>query len=75
MQQPFLIHALSPLHAGTGHSAGVIDLPIARMAATDIPFAPGSGIKGVLRDTLMQARKQGDNDWEDWAFFSKVPRR
>lgn len=47
---PYLLHALSPLHAGVGHSAGVIDLPIARMKATGIPFVPGSSIKGVLRD-------------------------
>jgi len=47
---PFLIHALSPLHAGTGQAVDVIDLPIARMRATGIPFLPGSSIKGVLRD-------------------------
>lgn len=48
--RPFLLHALSPLHAGTGQNTGVIDLPIARMSATNIPFVPGSSIKGVLRD-------------------------
>ena len=48
--RPYLLHALSPLHAGTGHSADVIDLPTARMKATGIPFVPGSSIKGVLRD-------------------------
>ncbi|HLH19746.1 MAG TPA: type III-B CRISPR module RAMP protein Cmr4 [Bryobacteraceae bacterium] len=48
--RPFLLHALSPLHAGTGHAADVIDLPTARMKATGIPFVPGSSIKGVLRD-------------------------
>jgi CRISPR-associated protein Cmr4 len=53
--RPFLVHALSPLHAGTGHSADVIDLPTARMKATGIPYVPGSSIKGVLRD----ARKSG----------------
>ena len=47
---PYLLQALSPLHAGTGQSAGIIDLPIARMRATGIPFVPGSSIKGVLRD-------------------------
>lgn len=46
----FLIHALSPLHAGTGQSVDIIDLPIARMRATGIPIVPGSTIKGVLRD-------------------------
>src|SRR5260370_40195006 len=44
------IHALSPLHAGTGQGIGVIDLPIARERATNLPFVPGSTVKGVLRD-------------------------
>jgi len=44
------VHALSPLHAGTGQGVGVIDLPIAREKATDIPFLPGSTLKGVFRD-------------------------
>jgi len=48
--EPFLLHALTPLHAGTGQSADIIDLPIARMRATGIPFVPGSSLKGVLRD-------------------------
>ncbi|KEF33970.1 CRISPR-associated protein Cmr4 [Deinococcus sp. RL] len=42
--------ALTPVHSGTGQSsAGVIDLPIAREAATGWPMLPGSSIKGVLR--------------------------
>lgn len=44
------IHALSPLHAGTGQGVGVIDQPIAREKATNIPYLPGSSIKGVFRD-------------------------
>jgi CRISPR-associated protein Cmr4 len=48
--EPFLLHSLTPLHAGTGQSADIIDLPIARMRATGIPFVPGSSLKGVLRD-------------------------
>ncbi len=43
------LHALSPLHAGTGQGVGVIDLPIAREKGTGIPIVPGSSIKGVLR--------------------------
>lgn len=46
----YLLHALSPLHAGTGQVAGVVDLPIVRMRSTGIPIVPGSSIKGVLRD-------------------------
>src|SRR5437016_7043468 len=43
------VHSLSPLHAGTGQGAGVIDLPIAREKATGLPFLPGSSLKGTLR--------------------------
>lgn len=43
------IHALSPVHCGTGQAVGGIDLPIAREKPTNIPLIPGSGIKGVLR--------------------------
>lgn len=44
------LHALSPLHPGTGQGVGSIDLPIARERSTGIPYLPGSSIKGVLRD-------------------------
>ncbi len=44
-----LIHALSPLHAGTGQAVGAIDLPIARERPTSLPLVPGSSIKGALR--------------------------
>jgi len=47
----FFVHALSPLHAGTGQGVGAIDLPIAREKATGLPFVPGSSLKGVLRDS------------------------
>ncbi|KAF0223933.1 MAG: hypothetical protein FD167_4946, partial [bacterium] len=53
-----LVHALSPLHAGTGQGIGVIDLPIAREKATGIPFLPGSSIKGSLRDLCTDLTKQ-----------------
>lgn len=52
-----LVHALSPLHAGTGQAIGAIDLPIARERPTGIPLVPGSSIKGALR-----ARAWDDND-------------
>lgn len=44
------VHALSPLHAGTGQGVGVIDLPVAREKATGLPYLAGSSLKGVLRD-------------------------
>jgi CRISPR-associated protein Cmr4 len=49
----YFLHALSPLHAGTGQGTGVIDLPIAREKATGIPYLAGTSVKGVLRDKSM----------------------
>ncbi len=43
------LHALSALHCGTGQSAGVVDLPIARDRASNLPLVPGSSVRGVLR--------------------------
>lgn len=43
------VHVLSSLHAGTGQGSGIIDLPIAREKATNLPYLPGSSLKGALR--------------------------
>lgn len=48
----FHLHALSALHCGTGQSAGVVDLPIARARATQLPIVPGSSIRGVAREEV-----------------------
>ncbi len=56
------LHALSPLHAGTGQGIGAIDLPIAREKATNIPYLPGSSLKGVLRDRA--------SDWHKDTLFA-----
>lgn len=53
----FHLQALSALHVGTGQGVGVVDLPIARAKATNLPLVPGSSIKGVLRDELQQQSK------------------
>ncbi|WNZ62075.1 type III-B CRISPR module-associated Cmr3 family protein [Myxococcus sp. MxC21-1] len=58
--RPYLLHALSPLHVGTGQSVGVIDLPLARLKATGIPFVPGSSLKGVLRELRRPREETGD---------------
>lgn len=44
------VHALTPIHSGTGAAAGVVDLPVARERTTTWPYLPGSSLKGVLRD-------------------------
>jgi CRISPR-associated protein Cmr4 len=54
------VHALSPLHAGTGQSIGAIDLAIARDRATQFPYLPGSSIKGSLRDAATATLKDSD---------------
>ena len=57
----FYLHALSPLHCGTGQSGGVVDLPIARARASQLPIVPSSSLRGVLRqrvtDTDAEAAK------------------
>ena len=40
--------AETSIHPGTGRSTGVVDLPVAREAATDYPFIAGSSLKGAL---------------------------
>jgi len=37
-------------HPGVGRGMGVVDLPVAREAATDYPVLAGSSLKGALRD-------------------------
>jgi CRISPR-associated protein Cmr4 len=76
------IHALSPLHAGTGQGTGVIDLPIAREKATGLPFLPGSSLKGSLRARCTDSQEcrlvfgpdadatQTDNNHASSALFS-----
>lgn len=48
----YYLHALSPVHMGIGSAVGAIDLPHSREVSTGLPNAPGSGLKGVLRDSL-----------------------
>ena len=43
------LYAETPIHAGTGKSVGVIDLPIMREAHTGWPCVYGSAMKGALR--------------------------
>lgn len=46
------LHAITPVHSGTGQAAAVIDQPIAREKATGWPMIPASSLKGVLRDIV-----------------------
>ena len=44
--------AETPIHPGAGRGMGVVDLPVAREAATEYPVLVGSSLKGALRDKL-----------------------
>ena len=47
-QLSYWLHALSPIHVGSGTGVGFVDLPIIREAITNWPFIPGSAVKGIL---------------------------
>ena len=47
--------AETSIHAGTGRGMGVVDLPVAREAATDYPVLVGSSLKGALKDKMEKA--------------------
>ncbi|MEW5980212.1 MAG: type III-B CRISPR module RAMP protein Cmr4 [Acidobacteriota bacterium] len=48
--------AETPIHPGSGRSAGFVDLPVAREAATDYPVIVGSSVKGALLDLARTCR-------------------
>ncbi|MTI96661.1 MAG: type III-B CRISPR module RAMP protein Cmr4 [Firmicutes bacterium] len=47
--------AESAMHLGTESTGGLIDLPVAREAATGYPLVPSSSLKGSLRDKARNA--------------------
>lgn len=44
-----IMYAVSPCHAGSGSSLGVVDLPIQRERHTNWPMIQSSGVKGAFR--------------------------
>lgn len=54
------IYVETPLHAGSGRSLGVVDLPIQRERTTGYPIVQASSIKGRLR-----AESKGMNGMQD----------
>ena len=63
------IYTISPLHCGTGQTAGAVDLPVARESHTGLPFIPGSSLKGVARDVL----ERHDEEHVEGLFGSEPP--
>ena len=46
----FFLQSMTSLHAGSGSSVSVIDLPVQREKFTGFPVIAGSGVKGVIRE-------------------------
>lgn len=60
--------AETSVHPGSGRNLGVVDLPVAREAATSYPVVVGSSLKGALRDKgerLDQARADREFGQQD----------
>lgn len=53
------LYVETPLHAGSGTSLGIVDLPIQRERTTGYPIVQASGLKGCLRD---EAEASGRDD-------------
>ena len=68
----YWLHAVTPIHLGSGRGLGYIDLPVAREAVTKWPYLPGSSIKGVIAGRARaEARNKIDADVKRhlvWAF-------
>ncbi len=52
----------SSLHAGTGSTVSVVDLPIQRERTTQYPIVQGSGVKGALRSSVPDGTAQNEVD-------------
>lgn len=50
--------AETSIHPGAGRSMGVVDLPVAREAATHYPVLVGSSLKGALKDKAAENAPQ-----------------
>lgn len=61
-----LLHALTPLHVGTGQAVGKVDLPIAREKATGFPPRARLRTQGHVRFLCVL-----DAPNPDWANFAK----
>jgi CRISPR-associated protein Cmr4 len=48
------LYTETPLHCGAEGGTGYVDLPVQRERHTNYPVIPGSTIKGVLRDELLE---------------------
>ncbi len=60
------LYCETPVHAGTGTSLSIVDLPIQRERITGLPIVQASSLKGVLRaETLLLLKQRQDPQAEE----------
>ncbi|MBS1553118.1 MAG: type III-B CRISPR module RAMP protein Cmr4 [Bacteroidetes bacterium] len=59
--KPFFIHTITSLHAGSGDSLGIVDLPIQREKHTSFPKIESSSLKGSLREAFENNKQERKN--------------
>lgn len=52
------LYCETPVHAGSGNSLSIVDLPIQRERITNLPIVQASSLKGVLRAEVERILKQ-----------------
>ena len=65
-----VLHAISPVHAGSGLATGAVDLPIQRERHTGWPIIQASGVKGAFRDHCLRIWTHNNDKLE--SFSEKV---
>ncbi|WP_077614753.1 type III-B CRISPR module RAMP protein Cmr4 [Caenibacillus caldisaponilyticus] len=61
--RPFLLHAITSVHAGSGSEIGLVDLPIQREKHTGFPKIESSSLKGAIRyDNEVKRKKENKPD-------------
>ena len=67
------LYAVTPCHAGSGSSVGVVDLPIQRERHTNYPIIQASGVKGAFRANFRNFKTKEKDSIEDLIFGSSDP--
>ncbi|WNS77427.1 type III-B CRISPR module RAMP protein Cmr4 [Bacillus sp. DTU_2020_1000418_1_SI_GHA_SEK_038] len=68
--KPFLLHAITSVHAGSGSEIGLVDLPIQREQHTGFPKIESSSLKGAIRYTVEQRLQSEDAEKFELVFGS-----
>ncbi len=73
---PLFLISQTPMHAGSGDSLGIVDMPIQRERHTSFPKIEGSSFKGAVREGVEQnavlSITEGENALENLAMVNKI---